>query len=63
MLKFVHNRPTSVFQVKGILGLATDNHWDDGKVWEKATYVHLTKERLDRMLSSIQATNQRKMFE
>ena len=61
--KFLQNRPTSVYQVKGIFGLATDTHWDDGKVWEKSTFVHLSKDKMYRVLSSIQASNQKHMFE
>ena len=60
--KLVLTRPLSVYQIKGQFGLATDNHWDDGKVWEKTTYVHITKGKLDRILASIQATNQKNMF-
>nr|CAG4651194.1 EOG090X0AGI [Simocephalus serrulatus] len=60
---FVLSRPTSVYHVRGQFGLATDNHWDDGKVWEKSTYVHLTRDKLNRLLSTIQATNQKKMFQ
>nr|CAG4649549.1 EOG090X0AGI [Scapholeberis mucronata] len=61
--EYAQSKPTSTYHVKGVLGLATDNHWEDGKVWEKTTYAHLTKGKIDQILSSIQATNQKKMFE
>nr|CAG4636384.1 EOG090X0AGI [Eubosmina coregoni] len=60
--KMIHNRPLAVYQIKAEFGLATDNHWDDGKVWEKTTFHHLSKGKLDRVLSSIQAANQKSMF-
>nr|CAG4643389.1 EOG090X0AGI [Ilyocryptus agilis] len=60
--KLTLRRPLSVYQIKGQFGLATDNHWDDGKVWEKTTYNHLTRGKMDRILASIQASNQRNMF-
>lgn len=63
----IHNlnlgRPTSVYHVKSEFGIATDTHWDDGKVWEKTTYAHITKPKLDRVLSSIQASNQKNLFQ
>nr|CAG4650356.1 EOG090X0AGI [Sida crystallina] len=63
MSKMISNRPLAVYQIKGELGLATDTHWHDGKIWEKSTYAHLSKGKIDRVLTSIEATNQRKMFE
>ncbi|EFX82494.1 hypothetical protein DAPPUDRAFT_302506 [Daphnia pulex] len=57
------SRPTSVYQVKGEFGIATDTHWDDGKVWEKATYAHLSKSSIDRVMASIQASNQKSLFQ
>ena len=60
--KLIHSRPLSVYQIKAQFGLATDNHWTDGKVWEKTTFHHLNKGKLDRILSSIQASNQKNMF-
>lgn len=57
------SRPTSVYQVKGEFGIATDTHWDDGKVWEKATYAHLSKGSIDRVMASIQASNQKSLFQ
>ena len=59
----ISNRPLSVYQIKGEFGLASDTHWHDGKIWEKSTFFHLTKEKIDRVLSSIEASHQRKMFE
>nr|CAG4647266.1 EOG090X0AGI [Megafenestra aurita] len=63
MRRYVESRPSSVFHVRGQFGLATENRWVDGKVWEKSTFAHLTEDKFARMLSSIQATNQKHMFE
>jgi len=65
--RYVNNlnlgRPTSVYQVKGEFGIATDTHWDDGKVWEKTTYAHISKSNFDRVMASIQASNQKSLFQ
>nr|CAG4644993.1 EOG090X0AGI [Leptodora kindtii] len=61
--KLKESRPLSVYQIEAQFGLATENHWHDGKVWEKSTYSHLHKPKIDQILSSIEASNQRKMFE
>jgi len=63
LAKLRDSRPLSVYQIKAQFGLATDDHWFDGKVWEKTTITHLKKSILDAVLSSIQASNQRNMFE
>nr|CAG4642687.1 EOG090X0AGI [Evadne anonyx] len=61
--KLKDSRPISVYQIKAQFGQATEDHWHDGKIWEKTTSAHLKKSVVDAVLSSIQATNQRNMFE
>lgn len=63
MRKMIGSRPLSVYQIRCQFGVATDTHWFDGRVWEKTTYAHLTKTKLDRVLASVEASNQRKMFD
>nr|CAG4641908.1 EOG090X0AGI [Eurycercus lamellatus] len=63
MRKLVESRPLSVYQIKGLFGLATDNHWNDGKVFEKTINPYITKVKIDRVLASIQSSNQRNMFD
>lgn len=61
--KLKDSRPISVYQIKAQFGQATEDHWYDGKIWEKTTIAHLRKGVVDAVLSSIQASNQRNMFE
>nr|CAG4641071.1 EOG090X0AGI [Eulimnadia texana] len=61
--KFRESRPLSAYHVKARFGLATDTHWSDGKVWEKATFHHIRQDKFHKLLASIQASQQRKMFE
>ena len=63
LTKLRESRPLSVYQIKAQFGQATDDHWYDGKIWEKTTTAHLKKSIVDAVLSSIQAINQRNMFE
>nr|CAG4652036.1 EOG090X0AGI [Triops cancriformis] len=56
-------RHLSVYHIGMELGLATDNQFVDGKVVEKATYAHVTPVKLDRFLSVIEASHQRKRFD
>nr|CAG4644169.1 EOG090X0AGI [Lepidurus arcticus] len=53
----------SVYHIGMQLGVATDTHFHDGKVVEKATYVHINPTKLGRFLSSIEASHRRKMFD
>jgi len=63
LAKLKQSRPLSVYQIQAKFGQATDDHWYDGKVWEKTTNGHLKKSIVDAVLSSIQASNQRNMFD
>ncbi|XP_018574955.1 mitochondrial mRNA pseudouridine synthase Trub2 [Anoplophora glabripennis] len=62
--KFVReNLPTRAYRVKGVFGRATENGFKDGKVVERSTWRHIRQWNLERLLSSMQAAHQKKMFE
>ncbi|XP_028612844.1 mitochondrial mRNA pseudouridine synthase TRUB2 [Grammomys surdaster] len=50
---------TKDYTVRGLLGKATDNFCEDGRLIEKSTYDHVTRERLDRILAMIQGSYQK----
>ncbi|KAJ8970909.1 hypothetical protein NQ314_000959 [Rhamnusium bicolor] len=62
--KFIReNRPTRAYRIKGVLGEATENGLKGGKVVEKSTWRHVKQFNMDRLLSAMQASHQKKMFE
>lgn len=62
--KFIReNRPTRAYRIKGVLGQATDNCFKTGKVVMRSTWRHVKQEHMDRFLSAMQASHQKKMFE
>lgn len=58
-----HAHQIRTFHVTGQLGRATDTYFTDGKVVERAKFKHVSRERMDKLLASIQAAHQRTMFE
>lgn len=50
---------TKAYTVRGHLGKATDNFCEDGRLIEKTTYDHVTREQLDRILAIIQGSHQK----
>ncbi|XP_026323995.1 mitochondrial mRNA pseudouridine synthase TRUB2 isoform X2 [Hyposmocoma kahamanoa] len=56
-------RPTRAFKVHGQLGKATDTYFWNGKTVERATYGHVTREKIDRVVAHMQAAHQKTMFE
>ena len=63
-IKNIHlQRPTRVYRLKGLLGKATDNYFVTGKVMEKATFGHVNRSKLDRILAAMQAAHQRHMYQ
>uniref|UniRef100_H0VNY6 TruB pseudouridine synthase family member 2 n=1 Tax=Cavia porcellus TaxID=10141 RepID=H0VNY6_CAVPO len=50
---------TKAYTVRGLLGKATDNFQEDGRLVEKTTYDHVTREKLERILSVIQGSHQK----
>ncbi|XP_023388776.1 mitochondrial mRNA pseudouridine synthase TRUB2 isoform X2 [Pteropus vampyrus] len=50
---------TKDYTVRGLLGKATDDFCEDGRLVEKTTYDHVTREKLDRILAVIQGSHQK----
>nr|XP_045014727.1 mitochondrial mRNA pseudouridine synthase TRUB2 isoform X2 [Jaculus jaculus] len=50
---------TKDYMVRGLLGKATDNFCEDGRLVEKTTYDHVSREKLDRILAVIQGSHQK----
>ncbi|XP_077624443.1 pseudouridylate synthase TRUB2, mitochondrial isoform X4 [Crocuta crocuta] len=50
---------TKDYMVRGLLGKATDDFCEDGRLVEKSTYDHVTREKLDRILALIQGSHQK----
>lgn len=60
---FQKDFPLRTFHLRGKLGQATDNFFMDGKIIEKSKYEHVRRDRLERLLASIQASHQSKIFD
>lgn len=50
---------TKDYTVRGLLGKATDDFCEDGRLVEKTTYDHVTREKLERILAMIQGSHQK----
>lgn len=50
---------TKDYTVRGLLGKATDDFCEDGRLVEKTTFDHVTREKLDRILALIQGSHQK----
>lgn len=61
--KIRENKPLRAYRIKGTLGQARDKHFKHGAVVEKSTYKHIKLKNLETLLSYMQASHQRKMFE
>ncbi|NXN27558.1 TRUB2 synthase, partial [Nycticryphes semicollaris] len=53
---------TKVYTVGGLFGKATDDFSDTGKLIEKTTFDHITREKLERILAVIQGTNHKALL-
>ncbi|XP_069839241.1 pseudouridylate synthase TRUB2, mitochondrial [Dendropsophus ebraccatus] len=53
---------TKDYTVSGMFGKATDDFSDVGKVIEKTTYKHITRERLEQVLAMLQGANRKAML-
>ncbi|XP_077987059.1 pseudouridylate synthase TRUB2, mitochondrial-like [Glandiceps talaboti] len=51
----------SVYEIKGRLGMATDTFDESGKVLEKTTYNHVTREKIDRVVAAMTRVHQSAM--
>ncbi|XP_055548377.1 pseudouridylate synthase TRUB2, mitochondrial [Wyeomyia smithii] len=57
------NRPLRVYRITGFLGKATESHFEGSRVTAKATVNHIGSDKIGRLLASMQASHQKKMFE
>ncbi|GBP84722.1 Mitochondrial mRNA pseudouridine synthase TRUB2 [Eumeta japonica] len=57
------SRPTRAYKVHGQLGKATHNYFYKGRPVERATYSHVTRDKIDKVVAHMQAAHQKKMLE
>ncbi|NWH57479.1 TRUB2 synthase, partial [Geococcyx californianus] len=63
LLTYLYNcHLTKVYTVGGLFGKATDDFSDTGKLVEKTTFDHITREKLERILAVIQGTNHKALL-
>ncbi|KFO99033.1 putative tRNA pseudouridine synthase 2, partial [Calypte anna] len=53
---------TKAYTVGGLFGKATDDFSDMGKLIERTTFDHITREKLERILAVIQGTNHKALL-
>uniref|UniRef100_K7GBK9 TruB pseudouridine synthase family member 2 n=1 Tax=Pelodiscus sinensis TaxID=13735 RepID=K7GBK9_PELSI len=53
---------TRTYTVRGLFGKATDDFSDTGKLIEKTTFDHVTRDKLERILAVIQGTNHKALL-
>ncbi|XP_050424537.1 pseudouridylate synthase TRUB2, mitochondrial [Adelges cooleyi] len=64
MAYHINNKyPTRTYHLSGQLGIMTKNMFIDGKVVEKGRFDFIKRENVDKLMSTIQAASQKKMFE
>lgn len=57
------NKSIRVFHITAKLGSSTETNYYDSRVVETASISHVSESKLSRMLQSLQASNQKKMYE
>lgn len=57
------NRPIRVYHVTGRFGMATETNFNDSSTTIRASFNHVTMNKLNSLLASLQASHQKKMFE
>lgn len=57
------NRLIRVYHVTGELGTSTEDNFQNSLVTSRANYTHVWPDKMNAVLSSMQASHQRKMFE
>lgn len=62
-MRIRNNKLARAYRIKGLLGLATDNYYKDGKIVEKSTFKSIKLFNVEKLLALMQAAHQRKMFE
>lgn len=61
--KLRENKPIRVYHVTGRFGRSTESHFNDSPVTVRASFEHVNLNKLNSLLSSLQASHQKKMFE
>ncbi|XP_030633580.1 pseudouridylate synthase TRUB2, mitochondrial [Chanos chanos] len=57
-----HAHVTRDYTLEGEFGTATDDFSHNGRIIERTTYDHITRDKLDRVLAMIQGTNQKALI-
>lgn len=57
------NYPMRTYHLHGQLGIMTKNMFIDGEVVENGRFDFVKRENIDKLMSTLQASNQKKMFE
>lgn len=57
------NRPIRVYHIAGRFGMSTESHFNDSAATLRASFDHVTMNKLNSLLASLQASHQKKMFE
>lgn len=52
-----------VYRVTGFLGKSTENNFGDSRVTARYSFDHVYEEKISRLLSSMQSSHQKKMFD
>lgn len=55
--------PVRVYRVTGFMGKSTENHFADSRVTSRYSFDHVYEEKINRLLSSMQSSHQKKMFD
>lgn len=61
--KIHRNRPIRVYHITGCLGQSTSTNFPDSYVTNRASFNHVSLEKINQLMSSLQASHQKKMFE
>lgn len=61
--KIRNNKPIRVYHVTGKLGKSTESHFNDSPTTARASFEHVHLGKINSLLSSLQASHQRKMYE
>ncbi|KAL4646524.1 putative tRNA pseudouridine synthase 2 isoform X1 [Arapaima gigas] len=57
-----HSHSTRDYTLEGEFGMATDDFSCQGRIIERTTYGHITKDKLERVLAMIQGANQKALL-
>ena len=52
-----------MYHITGKFGRSTESHFNDSPVTARASHDHITQNKLNNLVSSLQATHQKKMYE